>query len=78
MGLVKMNSIHIELQENNGQFAARAIWGMSAWHRDPISAISELFGKALPLIANQQHQAYEGAERMLRSALDPTLQESPK
>ena len=57
-----MNSIEIELQENQGQFSARAIWGMSAWHRDPMTAISELFGKAIPLavvFAIQKTEEYE-------------------
>jgi hypothetical protein len=40
--------IYIVLHTENDHFCASAQWGQSSWHRDPISAISELFGKALP------------------------------
>ena len=37
----------IEVQEKNGAYAARASWGMSAWYRDPLTAVKELFGLAI-------------------------------
>ena len=42
--------INIQLHINDGTlFCARADWGCSSWHRDAISAVSELFSLAIPI-----------------------------
>jgi len=42
--------INIQLHINDGTlFCASADWGCSSWHRDAISAVSELFSLAIPI-----------------------------
>jgi len=69
--------IHIDVHTENGQFCASCSWGQSTWHRDPITAVSELFGRALPYAALYNGRpAYDTKSEKAASAAAPRANQS--